>query len=119
MVGERPPSPPISNDGDFGLSAVQQNVADLKKHAPPRTIRPAPISISDPEIVSISTTAAPRDLTLFQDHYGDPSMYETPQNYTYLPVRGLHAVEVEGHANAVSADIRTDDPTTHPSYHRV
>jgi hypothetical protein len=104
VVGERPPSPPISNDGDFGLSVVQQHVADMKKHAPPRSIRPAPISIGDAEIVSIRQRQPPSDVAVsgsdsFQDHYGDPSMYETAQNYTYYsvqPVRGLGAVDVQG-----------------------
>lgn len=59
VVGERPPSPPISNDGDFGLVAVEQHVAGLEKHAPPRSIRPAPIPTSEPEIVSTSQVAAP------------------------------------------------------------
>jgi hypothetical protein len=59
VVGERPPSPPISNDGDFGLVTVQQHVAGLERHAPPRSIKPAPIPISEPEIVSTSQAAAP------------------------------------------------------------
>src|ERR1700722_12213900 len=59
VVREQPPSPPISNDGDFGLVAVQQHVAGLEKHAPPRSIRPAPVSTSEPEIVSMSQAAAP------------------------------------------------------------
>jgi hypothetical protein len=92
VVGERPPSPPISNDGDFGLSAVQQHVAALENHAPPRSIRPAPISISDPEIVSTSQTTVPNAIVAsrsdaLQDHYGDPSMYQTAQNYTYYPAQ--------------------------------
>jgi hypothetical protein len=127
VVGERPPSPPISNDGDFGLSAVQQHVADLEKQAVPRSIKPAPISIGDPEIVSTSLAAVPTDVVVsrsdyLQDQYGDPSMYQTAQNYTYYPVqpvRDLIALEIDGHANVVSAEVRTDDPPAYSSSHRV
>ena len=127
VVGERPPSPPISNDGDFGLGAVQQHVASLDKHAAPRSLRPAPISISDPEIVSTPHAVAPNDEKRngsdpLQDQYGDPSMYETAQNYTYYPVQpvgDLINAEMKGDANAATADVRTNDPPPHSSYYRV
>jgi hypothetical protein len=113
VVGERPPSPPISNDGDFGLSAVQQHVAALENHAPPRSIRPAPISISDPEIVCTSQTAVPNNMgggrsDALQDHYGDPSMYQTAQNYIYYPAQpvcGIIVLQIATYANLVSADV--------------
>lgn len=127
VVGERPPSPPISNDGDFGLSAVQEHVAGLENQASPRSIRPAPLRISDPDIVSTSPVAAPTEGVVNrsdspQDQYGDPSMYQTAQNYTYYPaqpVRGLTALETEEHANMVSAEVRTDHPPTDSSFNRV
>jgi hypothetical protein len=127
VVGERPPSPPISNDGDFGLVAVQQHVAGLEKHAPPRSIRPAPVRTSEPEMVSTSQAAAPdadvKNVSDFlQDQYGDPSIYETAQNYTYYPaqpVRALSALDMDEDANVLSADIRTLDQPAHSSYHRV
>jgi hypothetical protein len=127
VVGERPPSPPISNDGDFGLVAVQQHVAGLEKHAPPRSIRPAPVRTSEPETVSTSQAVAPdaevKNVSDFlQDQYGDPSIYETAQNHTYYPaqpVRALSALDMDEDANVLSADIRTLDQPAHSSYHRV
>jgi hypothetical protein len=113
IVGERPPSPPISNDGDFGFTAVPDDTAGLEKHAPPREVRSAPTGIGDPGIVSTSQVAAPVDVTRrtsdsFQDLYGNPSLYHTAQNYTYYtaqPVRDLVIVEIEGHTNLISVDV--------------
>lgn len=113
VVGERPPSPPISNDGDFGLTVVPGDAAGLEKHAPPREVRAAPIGIGDPGIVSTSQVAAPVDVTRsisdsLQDLYGNPSLYHTAQNYTYYtaqPVRDLVTVEMEGHTNVISVDV--------------
>ena len=123
VVGDRPPSPPLSHDGDFGLGAVQQHVAGLEKHAPPRLIRPAPVSLSDPEMVSDPQSEMPqymlrKDPDSCQDLYGDPSMYQTAQNYTYYPVQPVSSLihlKVEEDANMVSADVRTDDQPAHPS----
>ena len=113
VVGERPPSPPISNDGDFALAIVQKHVVGVEKHAPPRSIRPAPIGISSPEMVGNSQAAVlnneRRESPKFlQDLYGDPSMYQTAQNYTYYPVQpvcDLIALKIEEDANVIWADV--------------
>lgn len=92
---ERPPSPPTSNDGDFGLAESIEfaSLQELQQHASggsrymPRSSRSAPVN----EHELVSTARATRsglttDAEHPQDQYGDPTLYQTaPAHGYYTP----------------------------------
>ena len=92
---ERPPSPPNSNDGDFGLAESIEfaDLRELQQHASgegkytPRSIRSAPVN--NHEIVSIARATrlgVTTDADNPQDLYGDPTHYQTaPAHGYYTP----------------------------------
>ncbi len=91
-AAERPPSPPNSNDGDFGLAesselvvfqGTHQDDAGDAKYAP-RSIRPAPVNHH--HLVSTSClrrTTVTWEADTPQDQYGDPSHYQTAPSQEY------------------------------------
>jgi hypothetical protein len=85
---QRPPSPPHSNDGDFGLPAVRDHVADLERQSLPRSIPAAPMSAPvSPSVSQQAQTTPERRASIdeVKDQYGDPLEYQTAPTPAYYP----------------------------------
>jgi hypothetical protein len=83
-VKQQPPSPPQSNDGDFGLGVVQQHLASLDQQPSPQLLRPAGL---EEQLIVSDAPSLPNDLVtnLVKDPYGDPSQYQTAEHHVYYP----------------------------------
>lgn len=98
LVTERPPTPPRSIDGENSSVEVQPQPEATEPHAPPQSPLPLPkidqnisqaIKLEDNTIADHEASKA-QPGTQDQDHYGDPSLYQTaaPVNNFY-PIQSV------------------------------
>ena len=99
-AAQRPPSPPHSHDGDFGLAAVQDHNERHDSADQPRSIKAEVPSVeADVSNVDKETTPEVQETDRQQDQYGDPSHYQT------APVHAYYAAEPVSAANHIALGI--------------